>query len=327
MAKAPLADRARAAQQQREQAEGSEPEPGTAVAERDPRTLDTGAFEMLSSWATQLGQALAPGQNLDHFLRMTALLLATSKQAAQLVACDRPSLYKAVAQCAHYGLLPDGKLAAIVPYGKEATFLPMKDGFVQLAFNTGQIRGIECGLIYRKDEWAEEIGPQGRGFILRPRRFEEVGGDLIPVDRARIGPDFRPLDGPGKDNPPILAYCYALWRDGSTTAVEFMTAQEAIDIRDRYSKAFAWAEEPHYGKPAKRDSFWHTDPDRAWMKSVLRRAMHHIPKSAALIELILADDAAESRQGGVPVAWQPPPMPQGGPAVAWEGDVTHDPAP
>jgi recombination protein RecT len=322
-----LRNRAAASAAERRAATDDTPKPSAEVATRADAapTGDTQAYKLIAGWAEELGQALAPGQDLQHFMRMSAILLSSSKSARRIAECDRPTIYNALAQCAHYGLLPDGRHAAIVPYSKVATFVPMKDGLIQLAFNTGQIRAIVCQLIYERDEWAEELGPQGRGFIHRPARFTKQDGRMIPVERAKIDASFQVIPGRGEDNPPLLAYCYAVWADGHSTDVEFMTAQEAIDIRDRYSKAYEWAEQSHYGKPAKRDSFWHTDPDLAWQKSVLRRAMHRIPKSAALVELLLADDAADSKLPGQVQPYSPPPMPAGGPAVAWEGDVTHDP--
>lgn len=307
-------------------------QPGAEVAvAEDHATADAAAFDLLTSWSEQIGQVLASGQELDHFIRLCAINMVNSKSAAQLAKCNLPSLYNAVAQCAHYGLPPDGTHAAIVPFGEVATFIPMYQGFVQLAFNTGQVASVTAKLIYARDDWGEGYGtgPAAGGFWHKPARFapDPDTGRMAPVLRGKLDRNFQPVPGPGEDNPPILAYCYGTFRDGTHTEVEVISIQEAIEVRDRFSKAYQNAERSWYGKDPKRDSFWHTDPDKAMLKTAVRRGMKYIPKSATnlLAELILADQASDSTIPGTPQPWRPPELPDfnGGPAAAWPGDVNH----
>ena len=294
---------------------------------QDQATWDRNAYRIIEGWAGQIDQALAPQVPRAGFMRMCAIALVNSPQAAKLAKCTKPSLYNAIMQCAHYGLLPGTSQAAVIPYGDTATFVPQYQGFIQLAFNTGQVAAVTAKLIYRRDEWGIEYGPTGRGFFHRPRMFDDEGADVI---QGRLGADFKVPEGaPGADNPPILAYCYATFKDGTHTEVELCSLQKAVETRDRYSKGYKWAEESHYGKPPAKDSFWHTNPEDAWLKTVVRRGMKYIPQSAALVELLLADQAADST---IPQAqpWTPPPalgpvpaFEPGGPGAAWEGDVRH----
>jgi recombination protein RecT len=311
--------RAAAAQAERKAATG-QASPGQAVAVK-AATGDTTAYALLEGWKPKIAEALARGQDIDQFVRMAAALMAASKQANQLAKCTRPSIYTSVMQAAHYGLMPFTDEAAIIPFGDTATFVPQYQGFVQLAFRTGKVASVTAKLIYRRDTWDVAYGPSGGGFIHKPLLFDEDGNEVM---RGRLGPDFKVKPGPGDDNPPILAYCYATFRDGTHTEVETISRQEAIDTRDRYSKSYQNAEKSWNGKPPKRDSFWHTDPDKAWLKTAVRRGMKYIPKSPELLELILADNAADSTIPA-PMPWMPPPLPveAGGPAAAMPGDVEY----
>jgi hypothetical protein len=220
---------------------------------------------------------------------------------------------------ARYGLMPFTDEATIVAFGEVATFIPQYQGFIQMFYNTGQVAAVTAKLIYKRDFWAESLGDRG-GFVHKPLRFDEDGNEVL---RGRLDIQGNPvLTGPGSDNPPILAYCFIRFKDGSRTEVEVVSHQDAVEVRDKHSKAYRWAETSHYNKDPKRDSFWHTNFPQAWLKTAVRRAAKYAPKSSALLELLKADNEADGLVGAASLA-APPPFVPGGPAAAWEGDVEH----
>jgi hypothetical protein len=105
--------------------------------------------------------------------------------------------------------------------------------------------------------------------------------------------------------------------------VEIVSHQDAVEVRDKYSKSYRWAETSHYEKAPKRDSTWHTDFPSQWKKTAVRRAAKFAPKSSTLLELLKADNDGDGLVGAAALP-APPPFVPGGPAAAWEGDVEHD---
>lgn len=259
------------------------------------------ARQLLTPMASELEAALPQQIGVETFTRVLLTLLHDQRLGPKLMACKRPTLYKAMLDAAHYGLMPGTDEAAIIPYGSEAVFVPMYQGLVKLMHNTGDVGAVEAHLIYREDDWNLEYGDRG-GFYHRLRLFDGEG-NLVPHGTP--------------ENPAVLAYCYLTYKDGGRSGVEFMTRQQAIEIRDTYSRAYQMAE-----KYKKYDSRWHLDFDKMWLKSVVRQAAKWVPKSAVILELLMHDAQADSKdRPALPAS--PPPFNPGGPAAAWEGDVTH----
>jgi recombination protein RecT len=279
----------------RKQAAG---EAGAEVAVSEPADP---ARKLLTPMASELEAALPAQIGVETFTRVLLTLLHDPKLGPKLLNCKRPTLYKAMLDAAHYGLLPGTDEAAIIPYGDEAVFVPQYQGLVKLFYNTGEVDGVEAHLIYREDEWGLEYGDRG-GFYHRPRLFDGEGNPLPRGDET---------------NPAVLAYCYVRFKSGGRSGVEFLTRQQAIAIRDEYSRSYQMAERSFNGRPPRRDSRWHLDFDKMWLKSCVRQAAKWIPKSAALLELLMADAKADSPEA------RPAPFQPGGPAAAWPGDVTH----
>jgi recombination protein RecT len=238
--------------------------PGSQVAVRDE------AAGLLEPWMAAITAQLPAYIKPEYFLS-TALSMMQSKNGAQLADCDRASLYVAIMECARHGLMPGTDEAAIVPFQPEdrrkrpvATFIPQYQGLIKQMLNSGQIAAVEARLIYQRDKWSLGYG-DGRGFFHEPALVDpETGYD---IDRGR----------------PILAYCYAVYHDGSRTSVTTVTRSQAIEVRDTRSRGYAAAE-----RSGRKNSVWHTDFDAKWVITAVRRAAKYIPKSAELAELLLA---------------------------------------
>jgi phage RecT family recombinase len=283
-----------------------------AVVEADAAV----ARSILAPMMSQLELQLARQIPVEAFMRTALTMLMDEKSGPALMNCDRPTLYKALLDAARFGLMPGTDECAIVAYGTTATFLPQYQGYVKMFFNTGQVSAVVAKVIYKRDFWTEEYG-DGRGFYHKPLRFTEDGED---VPRARLDINGNVVKGPGDDNPPILAYCFIRFKDGSRTEVEIISKQEAVEVRDHKSRSYANAEKSWNGRPPRRNSTWHTDFLAMWLKTAVRRAAKYAPKSPEILDLILADNAGDGLLPGRPV---PPPFSPGGPAAAWPGDVEH----
>jgi recombination protein RecT len=262
------------------------------------------ARSILNPMLSQIEAQLARQVPVEAFMRASLSMLQDTKSGLALMKCDRPTLYKALLDAARFGLMPGTDECAIVAYGTTATFVPQYQGFVKMFYNTGQVSAVVAKLIYKLDTWTEEYG-DGRGFYHKPLRFTEDGGD-VPRGTA--------------ENPAILAYCFIRLKDGTRTEVEIVSRQEAIEVRDKRSRSYANAEKSWNGAPPRKNSTWHTDFDAMWLKTAVRRAAKYAPKSAEILELILADNHGDGLVGGRPV---PPAFTPGGPAAAWEGDVGY----
>jgi recombination protein RecT len=186
-----------------------------------------------------------------------------------LTKCTTASIHQSLLACARFGLEPDGKQAAIVPYGDTATFQPMYEGYIELMYRHPRVDSVHFGWVREKDQWDyTPTEPSPRDFYHKPRI------DLSEEDRG----------------PVILAYAFA-WIDGRRSQVIILNRSQAEKIRDKYSQAYKKAE-----RKGTKDSAWHTDFDAMWAKSAVRRLVKVVPTSTELAELIQADDDADDTQ-------------------------------
>jgi phage RecT family recombinase len=206
----------------------------------------------------------------DYFLRTVETGLRKSPALARIALHPegRRSLYAAMLEAARWGLMPFTKDGAIVPFGKQAQFIPQWQGLVKTMYNSGMVTAVEARLIHQRDEWALAYGDQG-GFYHRPALVDSDGNT---IDRG----------------PAILAYCFVRLRDGNRTAVTTVTRQQAIETRDRYSRSYQNAETSWNGKPPTLDSAWHTNFDEQWIKTAVRRHFDVAPSSPELRDVMLA---------------------------------------
>ncbi|MGW4889643.1 recombinase RecT [Streptomyces murinus] len=192
----------------------------------------------------------------------------------KLTGCTPASINTALLACARFGLEPDGKHAAIIPYGDQATFQPMYEGYIDLMYRHPRVDSVHFGWIREKDQWDyTPTEPSPRDFFHKPRV------DLAEEERG----------------PVILAYAFA-WIDGRRSQVIILNRSQAEKIRDKYSKAYKKAE-----RQQKYDSPWHTDFDAMWAKSAVLRLRKVVPTSTELADLLQDDDDFDDEQTAPPV--------------------------
>lgn len=250
--------------------------PGKQLDPVDRKVADARA--MFQSMKGEFAVALPKHVGVDRFMRMA---LTCVRKTPALLDCDPPTVIAALMEAARLGLEPGTKQAAIVPFGKTATFIAQWQGLVELMYRSGQVGSVTAEFIHERDDWEYSIGDGGR-FWHRP--------NLLASDRGAI----------------LLAYAFATLKDGSRSKVVFLTRQDAEEVRDKFSKNYQRAEDRRSREPdqfnrnptwGKFNSTWHTDFDAMWRKSCVRRLADWVPSSPELRELLMKEnEAGEMRE-------------------------------
>ena len=156
-----------------------------------------------------------------------------------LAKCDRRSLFNASARCAKDGLLPDGREAALVPYGGVATYIPMVAGMRRLIMEGGAL-SVTSELICQNDRFRQTMGDE-------PGIEHEPPSILSGQERgAAVG-----------------AYCIIRLKTGDSIR-EVMTKAEIEKIRTMYSKS------------TRDDAPWKRHWDEMARKTVIRKAAKQV---------------------------------------------------
>lgn len=202
--------------------------------------------------------------------------LAAMYKTPPLQQCAPESLMMALMSCAKFGLDPDGIHAAIVPYGKTATFVPMYMGYIELMYRSGMVESVVFDHIRTGDRWRyNQAHRPPDDFEHEPNLLERHNGQ------------------------PILAYAFAWMKGSARSQIIFLNREEAEEIRDTRSQAYQnaekkrrveaerYAKHPDWGI---YNSPWHTDFDAMWLKSTVRRLAKRVPTSPEIRELIKVDE-------------------------------------
>ncbi|MFB4273076.1 recombinase RecT [Nonomuraea sp. GTA35] len=230
-------------------------------------------------------------RHIDESQFIQAALTAMYK-TEKLQECTPESLMMALMQCARFGLDPDGVHAAVVPYGKTATFVPMYMGYIELMYRSGMVESVVFDHIHDTDKWR---------YNQAQRPPDDFEHEVDLINRH--------------DGNKILAYAFCWMKTGGRSQIMFLNRREAEEIRDTRSKAYQLAERnrrqnpgefaknPHWGK---YNSTWHTDFDAMWLKSPVRRLNKRVPTSPEIRELLKIDDQLDVMERlAVPLASVP----------------------
>jgi len=120
--------------------------------------------------------SLPPQIPSQRFIRVAQTAI---RQNPTLAGLDRQSLYAAFHKCAADGLLPDGREAAIVPFGSTATYMPMIQGICKKARNSGEIKTINALIVYKNDEYTHWIDETGEHFKHVPAHGDRGEATLV----------------------------------------------------------------------------------------------------------------------------------------------------
>ncbi|WP_323086148.1 recombinase RecT [Providencia alcalifaciens] len=196
-------------------------------------------------------ESLLPVQvTADQFIRTAATAMIENPD---LQAADRKSLVLALTRCAKDGLMPDGREAALVvrntkvsgEYIKKAVYMPMVDGVMKRARQSGQVTNIVSKVVYASDEFEYVIDEFGEHLKHKPAFVDN--DDIVKV------------------------YSFARLTSGEMV-IEVMSRNEIERVRD-----IATA-----GKP---NGVWDKWFDRMALKTVIHRLARRLPCASELFSL------------------------------------------
>ena len=127
----------------------------------------------LDNMIGQFGAVLPKHIPVERFCRVVLTAVQTNPD---LLNVDRRSLWNACMRAAQDGLLPDGRLGALVVYkdkkrGPIAQWLPMIAGIRQKVRNSGEVSTFDAHVVYEKDLFDYELGDDPH-IVHRPVRGE-----------------------------------------------------------------------------------------------------------------------------------------------------------
>lgn len=225
---------------------------------RDIATVDSAenVYAHLKSALLNQGiAALLPAHvTPEQFTRTAATALVKD---SELQFADRKSLVLALTKCAGEGLLPDGREAALVVRSNKVVYMPMVDGVLKRARQSGQVANIVSKAVYAADQFDYWVDERGEHLKHRPA-FE---------DRGEIR----------------LVYAFAKLTSGELV-VEVMGRAEVDKVRATVTSA---------GKSGSPWAKWY---DRMALKTVLHRLARRLPCASEMYSLFDAEHAlAEGR--------------------------------
>lgn len=192
--------------------------------------------------------------------RMVRIVTSSVSRTPQLLDCTPQSIVLATAQACALGLEPNQALGLgyLVPFGREAQFIPGYRGLVRLAVQSGEVQWVQSRIVHEKDTFEVEYGTEQR-IVHKPFVADEEAGRVIG------------------------AYAVAEMKNGAKL-FEFMTIAQLDAIRRRSKSADSGP--------------WKTDTTEMYRKTVVRRLCKSLPLSEERLERALHHQArAEAGDG------------------------------
>jgi len=134
--------------------------------------------DLLNKLKPQLALALPKHMTPD---RVTRIALTSIMRTPELLECTPASLAGAILQASQLGLECDGVSgqAALIPFGKQVTLIPMYKGLLSLARRSGDISTIEVRVVHAKDKFKFKLGL--KPILEHEPHTGEAPGEVIAV--------------------------------------------------------------------------------------------------------------------------------------------------
>lgn len=213
------------------------------------------------------GQLKSYGGGFDvrEFLRGAMIVIMDTPKLKKALKTEqgKANLYNALKHAASIGLSlnPLKKQACLIAYeGKEGLQIDyqiMKDGYMQLALDSGKVEYITSFIVHENDE-----------FNLS----KSMAGDNY---------DFHPAK---KDRGKIIGFMAALKTISGIGHIKYMTKDEVNEIRDKYSIMY---------QKNKENSPWHKSYPGMGLKTVLKALFRSVSISSNLTKAINTDEYFE----------------------------------
>lgn len=196
---------------------------------------------------------------VERFIK-TAMIAIQSNP--DLLNADRQSLFTSLQRCAGDGLVPDGREAALVEFNskvkvngqdqwvKKVQYMPMVDGVLKRARQSGEVSVITARAVHQHDEFDYWVDENGEHLKHRP---------LFTGDRGLM----------------ILVYAMAKMKSGDVI-VEPMTMDDIEKVKSA-SKTSAFGP-------------WKDWFERMALKSALHRLARRLPNSSEIMEMLSNDN-------------------------------------
>lgn len=206
---------------------------------------------------------LPAGLSVERFLTTASQGVQMHKDKDRLATADRSSLYQAIQKAASDGLVLDGREAALVVFGNEVQYMPMTQGLIKLARNSGEIANITSAVVYEKDKFTYKIGI-----------------DEAPIHEAEWFSEDR--------GAPVGAWALVTLTNGEKIP--------AILPKSKILKIASKGKNGYQYDPEKGFAF-----DEWWKKTAVKNVLKYAPKSTQLEKILADDDGTEFNQGDMEV--------------------------
>jgi recombination protein RecT len=223
---------------------------GSAAVVRGPQARLKAIKEELAKASKTLAVLLPKHVTID---RMVRIVTSSVSRTPALLDCTPQSIVLATAQACALGLEPGTALGLgyLVPFKKEAQFIPGYRGLAKLAVQSGEVQWIQSRVVYEKDTFSIDYGTEQK-IVHAPFLAEEDAGKVIG------------------------AYAVAEMKNGAKL-FEFMTIAQLEGIRRRSKSA--------------DDGPWKTDTEEMYRKTTVRRLCKSLPLSEERLERALHHQA------------------------------------
>jgi recombination protein RecT len=184
-----------------------------SIVKSESRSLTPlGALQQsLKQYLPEFQKQLPSNVDPEKFLR---IVLNTVAMNPAFLKCDKASLFAAAAKCAGDGLFPDGREAAMIPYGNQCQYQIMIYGVYKKARNSGEIALLCAEIVYPGDHFKFGVSSERGKYLDHQPKF----------DSERDVKDA------------IAVYALSKTKDGECD-FEVMTRQEIEHVRNKFSKA------------------------------------------------------------------------------------------
>lgn len=200
--------------------------------------------QSLDKMKDKFEQALPEGLSVAKFIKNATNAIQTHPQKEKLLNANRQSLYNACQKAAIDGLMLDGREAALVVFGQDVTYMPMTQGLIKLARNSGEIGSIVSEVVYTNDKFTCYHDENGTTLKHEPNWFEDRGD-------------------------PILVWASVKLKNGETI-IRAIAKEKIMRIASKSNNKYQY-------DPVKGPHF-----DEWWRKTVIKNVLKYAPKSTQL---------------------------------------------